>query len=140
MKDSTTEAALEKAHHHLADDLVNLSQLIQPENQQALGMLYRVQRRLQDIEELVKHASKSPAAATTTPDDGDDDTPKGLVGLFPDDTLAHVSDALVVLVHVNYEDCGSDDDFKCGVMRILNCAIEALGYEVGRVEALRRSS
>ena len=134
--DTTTETALTKAHENLADDLANLSQLIQPESQQALGMLYRCQRRLEDIKELAKYTTKPPADSAVNIDDA----PKGLVGLFPDDTLAHVSDALVVLSHVDYEKCGSDNDFKLGMIQILNCAMEALEFEAGRVETLRKAA
>ena len=52
--DTTNQTALSKAHENLATDLANLSQLINPLNQQALAMLYRSQRRLEDIAELAK--------------------------------------------------------------------------------------
>ena len=51
---NATNAALSKAHQYLSDDLARVSQLIDPLNSQALAMLYRVQRRLEDIGELVK--------------------------------------------------------------------------------------
>ena len=136
MKDTTNHEALSKAHENLSDDLASVSQLIAPENQQALAKLYQAQRRLADVQELLKHATK-PATSTEL---DDDNASRGLVGLFTDDTLAYVRDALAVLCHVSFEDCGSDNDFKCGMIRILNCAMEALEYEVGRVAALRKAA
>ena len=117
--------------------MASVSQLIEPVNDRALAMLYKAQRRLEDIEELAKFANKAKPVENI---DDDADTSKGLVGLFPDDTLAFVSDVLAVLSHVNYEDCGSDDDFALGMFRILNCAMQALDYEKSRVAALRKAS
>ena len=136
MNDATNHDALSRAHHHLADDLASVSQLIEPVNDRALAMLYKAQRRLEDIEELAKFANKAKPVENID----DSDASKGLVGLFSDDTLAFVSDVLAVLSHVNYEDCGSDDDFALGMFRILNCAMQALDYEKSRVAALRKAS
>ena len=135
---TTNYEALTKAHQHLATDLEKLAQLIEPVNDRALAMVSQVHHRLLDIQELVKHTSKTkPAADSTTIDNN---TPKGLVGLFPDDTLAHVSDVLVVLSHVGYDDCGGGEEFTCGMLRLLGCAMEALDYETGRVETLRKAA
>ncbi len=136
MNDATNHEVLAKAHENLSNDLASVSQLIEPVNDRALAMLYRAQRRLEDIEELARHASKSKPAANVNAADAS----KGLVGLFPDDTLAFVSDVLAVLSHVNYEDCGGDNESTCGMLRILNCAMEALDYEKSRVAALRKAS
>ncbi len=124
---TTNQTALSRAHENLATDLVNLSQLIDPLNQQALAMLYRVQRRLQDIEELARTKVNG------------DNTREGLTGVLIEDTLAHVSDVLVVLSHVNYNDCGSEE-FGCGMLKIFTAVMEALDYEKGRVGALRAKS
>jgi hypothetical protein len=122
---TTTQVALTKAHERLAGDLANLSQLIDPLNQQALAMLYRVQRRLQDIEELARTKVNG------------DNTREGLTGVLIEDTLAHVSDVLVVLANLDYKDCGSEE-YACGMLKILSCAWESLEHEVGRVRRLRK--
>ncbi len=67
------------------------------------------------------------------------ETPKCFVGNLPEDTLAHVSDVLVVLSNIDYNDCGSDE-FACGMLKILDAATEALAYEKGRVAALRKAA
>ena len=124
--DTNTEAALSVAHQNLSDDLEKLAQLIEPVNDRAIAMVSKVHRRLRDIQELAKFTTKGDAAI------------EGLVGGLPEDTLAAVSDTLVVLTYVDWQDGGScGDNFACGMLRILNCAIEALGYEVGRVGTLR---
>ena len=64
-------------------------------------------------------------------------TPKGFVGNLPEDTLAHVSDVLVVLSSVGYEH-GDSEEFNCGMLKILTTAMEALDYEKDRVAALRK--
>jgi hypothetical protein len=139
--DKTAQANLSVAHANLADDLANLSQLIQPESQQALGMLNRCQRRLMDIEELVRHASTSTSVPTPPATPVDDNTIEGLIGGLPEDTLSAVSDTLVVLTYVDWQDGGScGDNFACGMLRILNCAIEALDHEKGRVGSLRKGA
>ena len=125
--DTTNQTALSKAHENLATDLANLSQLIDPLNQQALAMLYRSQRRLEDIGELAR-----------TKVNGDNAT-EGFVGLFPEDTLRHVSDVLVVLMNLDYNNCGSEE-YACGMLTILSCAWNALDHEVGRVERLRKAT
>ena len=53
--DTSAQTALTKGHENLSNDLANLSQLIEPINDRALALLYRVQRRLKDIEKLVTH-------------------------------------------------------------------------------------
>ena len=136
MKDTTNHEVLAKAHENLSNDLASISQLIEPVNDRALAMLYKAQPRLEDIEELAKFANKAKPVENID----DADTSKGLVGLFPDDTLSHVSDTLLVLSHVDYEDCRSSNEFTCGMVQILNCAMEALDYEVGRVETLRKTA
>ena len=129
--DTTTQTALSKAHENLSDDLARISQLITPENQQALAMLYRAQRRLQDIGEPVK--------LDTEPKVDDYKLPEGFIGGLPEETLAHFSDVLVVLSNVDYKDCGGED-FACGMLQILSNAWNALDYEKGRVGALRAKS
>ncbi len=124
--DTTTQTALSKAHHHLADDLANCSQLIDPLNSQALAMLYRSQRRLQDIGELAK-LDKGP----------EPNTPEGLIGLFPEDTLANVRDTLAVLQRVDHEE-GLNESARIGVSMILHGAREALNYENARITKLRK--
>ena len=136
--DTTTETALSKAHENLAEDLANCSQLIDPLNSQALAMLFRSQRRLEDIQECAKHPPLAgvicEAMKTFTPETG----PKGFVGALPEDTLSHVSDVLVVLENIDYNDCGSSDEFSCGMLQILSNAVDALDYEKERVSALRK--
>ncbi len=129
--DTNQDTALFKAHQYLSDDLANCSQLIDPLNSQALAMLYRSQRRLEDIRELAK--------TDTVPKVDDYKLPEGFIGGLPEDTLAHVSDVLVVLSNVDYKDCGGED-FACGMLQILSNAWNALDYEKGRVGALRAKS
>jgi hypothetical protein len=113
--DTTTQAALSKAHENLADDLANLSQLIQPESQQALGMLYRTQRRLQDIQELAKF--------TTKPAEKSEPSHLCLGDLNPllhsdvADTMAHVRSVLTVLSQLEFEAGAPGDpgDFNLGI-------------------------
>ena len=64
--------------------------------------------------------------------------PKGLVGLFPEDTLSHVTDTLMVLAHVNWQNCGQNEEFACGMTLIWKVVTEALDYEKGRVGMLRK--
>ena len=126
--DTNTEAALSVAHQNLSDDLAKVSQLIEPVNDRALAMLYQAQRRLEDIGEL----AKSDTRPETSPSDG-------FVGLLPEDTLRHVSDVLVVLMNLDYNNCGSEE-YACGMLTILSCAWNALDHEVGRVERLRKAT
>ncbi len=114
--DTNHETALSKAHHHLAGDLEKLAQLIDPLNSQALAKVSQAHTRLTGIEELVKLTAKPSSAVSIGI------VPDGFVGALPDDTLAHVSDVLEVLSHLDYDDCGSNNDFTCGMIRILNCA------------------
>jgi hypothetical protein len=129
--DTTTETALSKAHKNLATDLANCSQLIDPLNSQALATLYQAQRRLEDIGELVR--------SDTVPKVDDYKAPEGFIGGLTEDTLAHVSDVLVVLSNVDYKDCGGEE-FACGMLKILSNAWNALEFEKGRVGALRAQS
>ena len=61
--DTTTQATLSVAHQNLSDDLAKVGQLIEPVNDRALAMLSRVQRRLLDIQELVKVLAKEETGA-----------------------------------------------------------------------------
>ena len=128
--DTTEQATLSVAHQNLADDLAKVGQLIEPESQQALAMLSRVQRRLGDIQELVKVLAK----------DQPETTAKGFVGIVPEDTLSNVSDVLLVLSNVDYEDCAHSNEFTCGMMKILGYAMDALDHEVARVGTLRKGT
>ena len=133
MKDMNHTEALTKAHQCLADDLASVSQLIEPVNDRALAMLYRAQRRLQDIEELVKHATK-PAA-----DIDDDKLPGGFVQSHPGDTLAHVADVLAVLQQIDHA-TPLNESARIGHLLILEGAIAALTFEARRAETVRKAS
>ena len=126
--DTTTTAALSVAHQNLSDDIEKLAQLIEPVNDRALAMLSRVQRRLLDIQELVKVLAKEAITA------------KGFVGIVPEDTLFNVSDVLLVLSNVDYEDCAHSNESTCGMMKILGYAMDALDHEVARVGTLRKGA
>ena len=128
--DKTAQATLSVAHQNLSDDLAKVGQLIEPVNDRALAMLSRVQRRLLDIQELVKVLAK----------DQPETTAKGFVGAVPEDTLSNVSDVLLVLSNVDYEDCAHSNEFTCGMMKILRYAMDALDHEVGRVGTLRKGT
>jgi len=113
--DTTTQAALTKGHENLATDLANLSQLIEPQNQQAHAVLNRVQRRLEDIEQLVKFDTRPDASLKSERLRLSDTNP--LLHSDPADTMMHVRSVLMTLCEIEFEDGapGEPGDFNCGL-------------------------
>ena len=134
--DATTKATLSRVHETLFDDLGKLGQLIEPCNDRALAIAYQALNHLRDLEALIEPKDDSEAGGRECVGG----TPKGLIGVFPEDTLSHVTDTLMVLAHVNWDDCGHNEEFACGMTQIWKVVTEALDYEKGRVGALRRPS
>lgn len=125
MKDTTNHEVLAKAHENLSNDLANVSQLIQPQNQQALAALYKAQRRLGDIQELVKFASKAKPSGENIPGEAEKSEPlhlrlcdlNPLLNTSAEDTMMHVRCVLMALCELEFEDgaSGEPGDFNLGL-------------------------